>query len=93
MRRMGDAAAQEKYDPRVLALKGGLLAVWVLVTFVCAYFARDLQFMVGNWPFGFWMAAQGCVLVFIVLLVVYAVCMKRLVPGDSLESDEDEHHA
>jgi len=89
---MDDPEALEKHDPRVLRLKGGLLAVWVVVTFVFGYFARDLQFMIGVWPFDYWMAAQGAVLVFIVILVVYAACMKRLAPQDSVETDAGEHH-
>jgi len=84
IRRMGDPEAQEKHDPRVLALKAGLLLVWAVASFGVCFFARDLQFLVGPWPFGFWMAAQGAVLVFIVIIVVYAVVMRRLSPDDNL---------
>ena len=59
---MGDPEAQERHDPRVLALKAGLLAVWAAVSFGVCFFARDLQFRIGPWPFDFWMAAQGTVL-------------------------------
>jgi putative solute:sodium symporter small subunit len=79
---MGDPQAQERHDPRVLALKAGLLAVWALVSFGVCFFARDLQFMVGPWPFDFWMAAQGGVLVFIAIVAAYTVAMKRLDPGE-----------
>jgi putative solute:sodium symporter small subunit len=85
---MGDPQAQEKHDPRVLALKAGLLAVWATVSFVACFFARDLQFMVAGWPFGYWVAAQGAVLVFIAIVAVYAVVMKRLAPEDALESPD-----
>jgi putative solute:sodium symporter small subunit len=79
---MGDPQAQEKHDPRVLALKAGLLMVWAVVTFGSCYFARDLQFMVAGWPFDYWMAAQGAVLVFMVIVVAYATAMKYLAPED-----------
>ena len=82
---MVDSQAQEKHDPRVLALKAGLLAVWAGISFVCCFFARELSFMVGDWPFSYWMAAQGAVLGFIAIVVVYATVMRRLSPGDSLE--------
>ena len=72
--------AQEHHDPRVLALKAGLLAVWMLVSFVACFFARDLNFLVGQWPFGYWMAAQGAVLAFILIVAVYAWAMSRLEP-------------
>lgn len=81
---MGDPDAQEKHDPRVLAVKAGFLALWAFVSFVLCFFARDLQFMLGSWPFGYWMAAQGAVLVFIGIVVAYAAIMRRLSPEDSL---------
>lgn len=81
---MGDPEAQEQHDPRVLALKAALLAIWAVAGFACCFFARDLQFMVGPWPFGFWMAAQGGVLAFIAIVALYASVMKRLAPEDSV---------
>ncbi len=85
---MGDSEVHDRIDPRVLALKGGLLAVWASVTFVACFFARDLQFMMGDWPFGYWLAAQGAVLAFIAIVVVHSICMKRLAPEDSEETDD-----
>jgi putative solute:sodium symporter small subunit len=80
---MGDPEAQERHDPRVLALKAALLLVWAGASFGVCFFARDLQFRMGPWPFDFWMAAQGTVLVFIGIVAGYAVVMKRLAPGDN----------
>ncbi len=58
--------------------------VWVLVSFVAASFARDLQdIVVGEWPLGYWMAAQGAVLVFIAIVVVYAWAMSRFERQDA----------
>ncbi|MBG9387303.1 DUF4212 domain-containing protein [Caenimonas aquaedulcis] len=80
---MGDPEVQEKHDPRVLALKAGLLLLWALVAFGFPFFARDLQFVVAGWPFEYWMAAQGAVLVFLAIIVLYAAVMKRLAPQDA----------
>jgi putative solute:sodium symporter small subunit len=82
---MVDPQAQEKHDPRVLALKALLLAIWAAISFVCCYFARDLSFMAAGWPFSYWMAAQGAVLGFIGIVAVYAVVMRRLAPEDSTD--------
>ena len=72
------------HDVRHLWLKAGLLVVWALVSFVATYFARDLQFLVaGGWPLGYWIAAQGAVLVFIVLVVVYGWAMNRFERQDA----------
>jgi putative solute:sodium symporter small subunit len=74
-------------DPRVLALKLVLLAAWVLVTFVMGFFARDLDFDVLGWPFGYWFAAQGAMLAFIAIVAVHAWAMNRLVPEDARPTD------
>lgn len=72
------------HDVRHLWLKAVLLAVWVLASFVATYFARDLQrIVVGEWPLGYWIAAQGAVLVFIGIVVVYAWAMSRFERQDA----------
>jgi putative solute:sodium symporter small subunit len=63
---------------RTQRLTAGLLAVWFVVGFVVTWFARDLDFPFFGWPFSFWVAAQGGMLVFVALLAVYATCMARL---------------
>lgn len=59
-----------------------LLPVWFFVSYGCGILFRDWldeNFpSVGNAPFGFWMAQQGSIICFVVLLVVYAVWMNRL---------------
>jgi len=55
-----------------------LLAIWFVVTFGVAYFARELSGSVLGWPFSFWVAAQGAPLVYLVLVCVYARRMHRL---------------
>lgn len=71
------------HDVRHLWLKAGLLSIWVLVSFVATYFARDLQFLIpGGWPLGYWIEAQGAVLVFIAIVVVYAWAMNRFERQD-----------
>ena len=62
---------------RTLRLTGALLLVWFLVGFVVTWFARDLDFAFFGWPFSFWVAAQGGVIVFVVLLAIYARLMAR----------------
>jgi putative solute:sodium symporter small subunit len=62
---------------RTLRLTGALLLAWFLVGFVVTWFARDLDFAFFGWPFSFWVAAQGGVIVFVVLLAIYARLMAR----------------
>ncbi|MFZ3128864.1 MAG: VC_2705 family sodium/solute symporter [Rhodoferax sp.] len=59
------------------ALHAGLLALWFAVSFGVVFFAHDLQFVVANWPVGFWFAAQGSVVVFIAIVVLFAWLANR----------------
>jgi len=87
IRAMDDLPDTSPPPPKVLALKLGLLAVWAAVAFGTTYFARELDFLVLGWPFGYWCAAQGALLAFIAIVVVYAWAMKRLQPEDDATQD------
>ena len=76
---MPESPAREEHAPRVLALKAGLLAVWATATFVTCFFARDLQFALGDWPFGYWLAAQGLLLLFIAMPLKYLAGQPEMV--------------
>ena len=82
----GAPFAPDLHDARHLWLKAGLLLVWVLVTFVACFFARDLQVLVAGWPLGYWMAAQGAVLVFMVIVVAYCWAMSRFERQDEAQT-------
>ena len=85
-----------------LSERSRLLLLWVAVTFVATYFARDLQQRVfGTWPLGYWIAAQGAVLVFIGIVVAYGWAMNRFERQDAerlaadaaaLSDDADRPH-
>lgn len=62
----------------VRALTLALLAVWFAVTFGVTFFARDLGFIFFGWPFSYWVAAQGALIVFVVLIGLYAWVMNRI---------------
>lgn len=56
---------------------GGLLLGFV-ATFVVTFYARELDFDFLGWPFGFWVAAQGALLVYLLIVSLYAGIMNRL---------------
>jgi putative solute:sodium symporter small subunit len=62
---------------RIRHTTGVLLAIWLAVSFAWVPFARDLNFSFFTWQFNFWMAAQGSVLVFLLLTVVNAWLINR----------------
>jgi putative solute:sodium symporter small subunit len=61
-----------------LRITSVLLAIWFLVTFGIGFFARDLNFTFFGWPFSFWVAAQGALIVYVVIIWYYARHMNRL---------------
>jgi putative solute:sodium symporter small subunit len=72
------AERQRLYWRRVRWLTAGLMLAWALVSFVVVYEARALSFGFFGWPFSFWWTGQGALLVFLVLVGVYARAMNRL---------------
>jgi len=56
-----------------------LTAVWFVVTFGVIIFARELSsFAFFGWPFSFYMAAQGTILIYVGIVAFYAWRMRRL---------------
>lgn len=54
-----------------------LLVIWAVASFGVSWFARDLMQVFAGWPFNFWFAAQGAVLVFLAIVIVYATVRNR----------------
>ena len=71
------------HDTHHLWLKAGLLAVWVVASFGVVLYARELQALVLGWQLGYWMAAQGAVLIFMAVVVVYCRAMDYFEQQDA----------
>ncbi|MCI1192713.1 DUF4212 domain-containing protein [Calidifontimicrobium sp. SYSU G02091] len=67
-----------QYWSKNLRITSILLAIWFVVTFVVGYYARDLNFTFFGWPFSFWVGAQGALIVYVVIIGVYARYMNNL---------------
>lgn len=77
IRTMPVFTAPPRYARRMRLLKIGLLLVWAAVSFGSLFFARDLQVRLSGWPLHYWIGAQGGVVVFLGIVVVYAWVMNR----------------
>ena len=56
-----------------------LLTIWFIVTFVEAWFARELNTMTFlGFPFGFYMSAQGSLAIYVAIIGAYAYLMGKL---------------
>lgn len=70
------------------ALIRNLLIIWALVSLVFSILlVQPLNAIrLGGVPFGFWMAQQGSIYVFVVLIFTYAVQMDKLDRKHSRDS-------
>ena len=82
------SASQQAYWRRNLRITSALLVLWFAVTFVVAYFARDLDFEFFGWPFSFWVAAQGALVVYVAIVAWYARVMNRLDREHDVAEDD-----
>ena len=74
---------------RLLAM---LLAVWFLVSFGCSILLVDWldQFHVCGFPVGFWIAQQGSIYVFILLIWIYVWRIDRLDRKFNVHEDDSQ---
>ena len=71
--------AQRRYWRLNLLLTFGLLALWFGVTFVTGYYASELNAISFlGFPLGFYMGAQGALIIYALIIGFYAWYMNRL---------------
>jgi putative solute:sodium symporter small subunit len=69
----------QEYWRKNLVITAILLAVWFIVTFAEAWFARELnQITFFGFPLGFYMSAQGSLAIYVIIIGVYAWYMGKL---------------
>jgi putative solute:sodium symporter small subunit len=71
-----NASADPILRKKVRNLTAICLVVWVGVTLLPVFLART-ELRLGPWPLDFWMAAQGCVLAYLLIVCVYAWLVNR----------------
>lgn len=73
------SARHHEYWRRNLTITAILLAVWFVATFVVAWYARELNEVTFiGFPLGFYMAAQGSLIIYVLIIWVYAKYMQKL---------------
>jgi putative solute:sodium symporter small subunit len=83
-----NANRRAAYWRRTRRLTQLLLAIWFGVTFTVIFFARELAGLtLFGWSVSFYLAAQGAILVYLAIIGIYALRMRRL---DALYG-EDSH--
>ena len=81
---------QNVYWQRNLRLTLLLLGLWFLVTFVVSFFARELNgIVILGFPFGFYMGAQGALLIYVAIIGYYARYMNGLDAEYGVKEGDD----
>ena len=73
--------ANDAYWSKSLTVVLTILAIWAFISLGCGILFRDTldtMFSIGGAPFGFWMAQQGSIIGFLLLLVLYMVLMNGI---------------
>jgi len=81
---------QEQYWQKNLNVTAKLMGVWFVVTFVVTFFARDLSFTFFGWPFSFWMASQGSLIIYVLIIWYYASYMNKIDQEHGVAEEEGE---
>ena len=83
-------AALRRYWRTNVTIMIVLLAVWALVSLGLSILLAPAlnRVQLGGFPLGFWFAQQGSIIVFVLLILVYAVLLNRL---DRRHHEEFEH--
>lgn len=79
-----------EYWHRNLRLTGVLLAIWFVATYVVSYFARELnEIVIAGFPLGFYMGAQGALIIYVLIIWYYARSMNKLDREYGVHEGED----
>ncbi len=79
---------RQDYWQRTRRLTFALLAFWLCVTFGSTWFARDInQIVILGFPLGFYMAAQGALVIFLLIIWWYNRQMRKIDREFGLEDD------
>ena len=81
----------EEYWSRNLRITAILLSIWFVATFVASFFARELnEIVIFGFPLGFYMGAQGALIVYVAIIGYYAWYMNRLDKEYGVAEGDDE---
>ena len=68
-----------EYWRKNLVVTAILLFIWFVATFGVAWFARDLNTITFlGFPLAFYMSAQGSLIIYVALIGIYALRMRKL---------------
>lgn len=89
-----DNGRQNVYWTKSLQIVLVILAIWFVLSLGCGVLFREkldaLLPPMGGAPFGFWMAQQGAIIGFLILLFLYMVLMNSLDGKSGFDQEDEE---
>jgi putative solute:sodium symporter small subunit len=75
-----------------LSLISKLLFFWFISSFGCGILFKEQldQFSIGGAPLGFWMAQQGSIICFVLILILYSFFMNKLDKEYGYDEEDEE---
>lgn len=80
----------KEYWRRNLRLTAVLLFIWSVVTFVFSWYARELNEYSFIGPLGFYLGAQGALVIYVLIIWFYVKFMNRMDKEYGVHEGEDE---
>ncbi len=68
---------RKRYWRANLRIVATLLSIWFIVAYVISICLADTLNQEGAQPWGFWMAQQGSIIVFVAIIFAYCLIMDR----------------
>ena len=69
----------KEYWRRNMKTTAILLVIWFVVTYIVGFYARELnELVIFGFPFGFYMGAQGSLVIYVIMIFFYAIRMNKL---------------
>ncbi|MBI5663659.1 MAG: DUF4212 domain-containing protein [Nitrospirae bacterium] len=82
---------RDLYWKKNIRLTTFTLVIWFVVTYVCAFFVKELNnVVIFGFPFGYYMGAQGSLIVFVWLIFNYAFKMNKYDKEFGVEEEEEK---
>jgi len=83
------SAKHQEYWRKNLVITAVLMVIWFIVTFVEGWYARELNSITFlGFPLGFYMSAQGSLIIYVVIIWYYARYMNKLDNEYNVQEEE-----
>lgn len=85
-----DKEKLKKYWAENVKLTAIIMLIWFVVTYVAIFFSPELNnIVILGFPMGYYMGAQGSLIIFVILIFWYAFAMNKKDKEYGVEEEEE----